>query len=450
MNRRVGYVLLAMACLIIIACRAADARKYVPCKDGVCGFTVVAKVDGQPYDGNPVVVCVCESHTFSIDAADCDFYADPTCDRVQTNFYYQWKLGNDVKCTNSSWTYSFEAPGSYTVHWAVRDPKEGEPDWEDETNDYKEKEWDFTGTIAVVAVEVASITGPEPCALCQNKNYTFSATTNPEGHCGIIKWLAQNGDPDTQEGGCNFTTKFTELGDCNVKACCADTSQCESVTKYIAEPCGTSAAAVCNSPTEQEGSLPECQWGETSYSQITFEWDACLNCDSHHWKVQVFEMTLQPATTYDWHGKWDAEDPAHKYTCEAAQCVTTWLLWAEWGQSGTCEAPCVPKNCCKVHERRHASDACSIFMDEAGDALWLISQLWRDTQGEYKICNTNEAWTSFEPQVGNIIVDMLCNIRDRMDEIGEQNANGDMAECLHLLLEDICDHLDPGTCDACP
>ena len=154
MNRRVGYVLLAMAFLVIAACGAVDARKYVPCKDGVCGFTKIVKVDGEPYDGNPVVICVGDSCTFSIEAADCDYFADPTCDRAQSKFFYQWKLGGEVKSTESSWAHTFDEKGTYTVDWAVRDPKEGEEDWAEETNDSKDQEWDFTGTITVKVVQV--------------------------------------------------------------------------------------------------------------------------------------------------------------------------------------------------------------------------------------------------------------------------------------------------------
>jgi len=251
MNRHKLFLISAVICLMLLVYGTAGiAKSCIPCNPvntSECGFTqgsVKVTVDGLRYSSSsPVVICVGKTVFFKIKGySDVDWCDDPE-PIADEPLQYCWELDGvkQLSGDNNSWSCAFGGPGEYVVGWFVKDPGNKADDPPNPCEDSEQEGWDYCGEISVIAVEVASISGPKE--LYEDQNGMFSATTNPSGHEDILTWEAPDGNPSSGGGG-SFTTSWSNAGAHLVTVECGTSSMSKVVNVTSSElecegmPCG--------------------------------------------------------------------------------------------------------------------------------------------------------------------------------------------------------------------
>lgn len=242
MNRHKLFLISAVICLMLLVCGMAGAAdpRCKPCNpvnSGECGFTqgsVKVTIDGFEY--SYPVICVGKTVSFKIKGySDVDWCDDPE-PIADEPIQYRWELDGGNQSSGDSWSYTFDDPGEYVVGWFVKDPGNKADDIPNPCEDSEEGEWDYCGEIAVIAVGVASLTGPKE--LCKSESGRFTATTDPSGYEDMLTWTYTNDDGESVQGGTGgtFSMAWWEEGARLVTVSCGESSSKSKVVQITEWP----------------------------------------------------------------------------------------------------------------------------------------------------------------------------------------------------------------------
>lgn len=411
------------------------------CKGQTVSFSALGPGGPDCTDPDPETECTCVDYW----SYDLDYESDPHLFCADISFIWNYsKDGGPMLYLGSgpSFNTSFAEVGTYTCVVTVSD---GEPEDGDDANQ--------TASVTVIVGEISSMTGPDQCVLCTEKDYTWSVDACC---CDDVLWTAYGGLPSFQIGGCSFTTRY--LTPAEGRLVSADCGASHKQKAYTVE---TGCDVESEPPdcqllfefiTEQPAS--GCTFGETAWWHGGGWPVVCFDCPTREeWVVKVTgQLRLNAIIVYDRLNHQDDNG-----TCDTVESLL--LFWDDAssragggpGDDAHCDAGQAPYwsyICTAVHEHAHVNDICAEWRRLAASAKAQIEALWLPPTEPY--CTSAAASNVLMPQA----LDFLDRLYREMDDYiadpqRERTAYEQERICLESRINSICQSLPPGSCPAC-